>query len=165
LTHEDLLQTLAELFIALVGFTGIVVALGRRGQGEWHPIERARLESLLGAGVSGIVFAIAPLVAASSGVSEALIWRTGNGVTPFLHVLGAARFMVEIGPRHWFDPGAERITTVLVPIPAALILFQLAAALGFFSSLGPFLYLAMLLWFLVVGLLQFVFLLIRTPAA
>ena len=120
---------------------------------------------MLGAGVAGVVFAIAPLVAASAGVAETAIWRPGNGVTPFLHLFAAARFLIQIRPKHWFDPGPERITGFLIPIPAALILSQLAAALGFLSNLSPFLYLAMLLWYLVVGLLQFMFLFIRARAA
>jgi hypothetical protein len=163
--YEGLLQTLAELFIALLGFTGIVAAVGRRSQGEWDPIERVRLESLLSAGGGGVVLALAPLVAASAGMAEALIWRTGNGVGALVHLLGAARLMVQIGPAHWLDPGAERITTVASPIPAALVLAQLAAALGFFPNLGPFVYLATLLWVLIVGLLQFVLLLTRTRGA
>ncbi len=92
-SYEGTLQTIAELSIALAGFTGIVAALGRRAQGEWEPLERARLESLLWAAVGGVVFSMAPSVAASSSLSEATIWRVGNGVFGFLHVAAAAWFV------------------------------------------------------------------------
>lgn len=150
MTHADLLQNLAEIFIALVGFTGIVAAIGRRSQGEWDPIERARLLSLLGAGGAGAVSALAPMVAASAGVPELLIWRVGNGTNALLHLVAATGFMLQLGREHWLDTWPERISTALLPIPAALILGQFAAALGFFASLGPFLFLATLLWYLII---------------
>ena len=170
--YEDTLQTIAELSIALAGFTGIVAALGRRAQGEWEPHERARLESLLWAAVGGVVFSMAPSVVASSGLSEATIWRVGNGVFGFLHVAATAWFF-----RRWGlvfrsllrSPDTPRIVTASAPIiallVAALVLGQFAVALGFLPGLAPFFYLAMLLWILVIGLTQFVFLLVQTRAA
>jgi hypothetical protein len=163
--YEDLLQTLAELFIALVGFTGIVAVLGRRVHGEWSPIERARLESLLTSSVGGVVLALVPVVVALAGVAEGRIWRIGNGICAVLHLLAATRFTSRLGVRQSLDPMAARVTLALLPIPAALILAQLAAALGFFPDLGPFVYLATLVWVLIVGMLQFIFLLVRPNVA
>ena len=168
--YEDTLQTIAELSIALAGFTGIVAALGRRAQGEWEPHERARLESLLWAAVGGVVFSMAPSVAASSSLSEATIWRVGNGVFGFLHVAAAAwffrRWSLVVRSLVFRSPDRARILTASAPIialvVAALILGQFAVALGFLPGLAPFFYLAMLLWILVIGLIQFVFLLVQT---
>ena len=165
LAYQGTLQTIAELSIALAGFTGVVVALGRRGQGEWAAVERARLESLLQAAVGGVVFSIAPSVALSAGVSDDTIWRVGNAVLCVVHALGALRFLRQIGPETWQRGEPERILIVLLPIPAVLILGQFSVAVGILSGFGPFFYLATLLWVLVVGLLQFVFLLIRTRPA
>jgi len=158
---DGLLQTLAQLFIALVGFTGIVAVIGRRGQGEWDPLERARLDSLLWSSVGGVLFTLAPLLAAAAHVEPTLAWRAGNGIVAVVHVYGVFRFLHAIGREHWLGTGPERIITVLVPIPAALILAQLAAALGWLAELGPFVYAGTLLWVLFVGMLQFIFLLIR----
>ena len=165
MTHGELLQTLAELSITLVGFTGIVAVLGRRGEGEWSRIERAQLESLLSAGFCGVVFALAPLVVASAELEEPTIWRAGNAVAGVAHLVGASWYWIRIGPRRVLGRALQRFTTAAVPIPAALILAQRAAGVGFLAALGPFFYLATLLWWLIVGVVQFIFLLIRTRAA
>ena len=167
--HEGTLQLIAELSIGLAGFAGIVAALGRRAQGEWDPQERARLESLLWAAGGGVVFSVAPLVVASSGLPEVTIWRVGNGVFALAHVVVAAWFFQRRGLTLSSQDTDARILAAVVPIVGALvgglILGQLAVALGFLTDLGAFLYQTALLWCLVVGLLQFVFLLLRTRAA
>jgi hypothetical protein len=43
----ELLIGLAEISIALAGFTGVVVAFGSRSEGSWHPGDRLRLVFLL----------------------------------------------------------------------------------------------------------------------
>lgn len=41
---SELLIGIAEIAVALVGFTGVVVVFGSRREGTWHPGDRLRLE-------------------------------------------------------------------------------------------------------------------------
>ena len=103
---------------------------------------------------------------ASSGRSEATIWRVGNGAFGFLHVAAAAWFFRRWGQAFRSLDRRSRIMTSIVPlVVAALILGQFAVALGFLPGLAPFFYLAMLLWILLIGLVQFVFLLVSRSTA
>jgi hypothetical protein len=43
---SETLVGVAELAVALAGFTGVVVAFGSRGDDSWHPGDRLRLSSL-----------------------------------------------------------------------------------------------------------------------
>lgn len=43
---EDYLFTIAEIAVALIGFSGVVAVLGHRGKGSWQPAERVRLLAL-----------------------------------------------------------------------------------------------------------------------
>ncbi len=165
--HQDTLYILAELSIALAGFTGIVTALGRRAERRWEPDERARLESLLWAAGGGVVASLAPPIAASSGMAEATVWRLGNGVFALAHLVGGAWFYTR-WRLSWRDSTDHPLLRVSAPFVAialgGLVVGQLAVALGFLQPLAPFFYLSMLLWGLIVGLVQFVILLVGTIA-
>ena len=48
MTAESLLITYVQIGVAISGFSGIVVSLGNRGQGEWSHRDRQLLYALLG---------------------------------------------------------------------------------------------------------------------
>jgi len=59
----ELLIGLAEIAIALAGFTGVVVAFGSRSEGSWHPGDRLRLVFLLEASLTAAGFSLLALLA------------------------------------------------------------------------------------------------------
>ncbi len=78
----DFPQTLigvAELAVALAGFTGVVVALASRNEGGWHPGDQLRLIFLLEAGLTAAGFALLTLVLLHiSPTSTSVAWTVGS---------------------------------------------------------------------------------------
>lgn len=81
---ETVLSSAIETGVAIAGFSGIVVVLGRRELGEWSPIERVRLRSLLGASFAAVSFSFFPFVLFSAGLSPQATWRLGSAVVGLL---------------------------------------------------------------------------------
>jgi hypothetical protein len=75
----DLLTTLAQLGVALAGFSGIVVVLGARATGHWSSRERQLLNILLGTGGSVILWSILPLLLLAAQLSERRVWLISSG--------------------------------------------------------------------------------------
>ena len=76
----ELLSLVVEITVAIAGFSGIVVVLGRRHSGEWGPVDRIRFRFLLYTsfaplGVSGLA-----LILLASQVQEDAIWVTCSSV-------------------------------------------------------------------------------------
>jgi small-conductance mechanosensitive channel len=60
--HSETLIGIAEIAVALAGFTGVVVAVRSREHGGWHPGDQLRLVFLLEASLSAAGFALLTLV-------------------------------------------------------------------------------------------------------
>ena len=57
---EATLAVLAEIAIAIAGFSGIVAALSRRTESEWTALDRIRLGMLLQISLVGALFSLLP---------------------------------------------------------------------------------------------------------
>jgi hypothetical protein len=77
--EAETFRTLAEIAIALAGFTGIVAVLGRRVRGEWTPLEWARLRDLLLASLGVVFFAFIPELLYSVIPELPTVWRISSG--------------------------------------------------------------------------------------
>ena len=75
----DLLTTLAQLGVALAGFSGIVVVLGARATGEWSSRERRLLSVLLAASGAVILWSLLPLLLLASQLPERSVWLLSSG--------------------------------------------------------------------------------------
>ena len=76
----ELLIGIAEIAIAMAGFTGVVVAFGSRSHGSWHPGDRLRLVFLLEASLTAAGFSLLALLALSSLGDTGLTWRLLSGL-------------------------------------------------------------------------------------
>ncbi len=76
MAYENALSTLAEVAIAIAGFSGIVSVFGRRSSGHWSPAERSRLFGLLIMSFTALLFCVVPFVLLSIPVSESTCWRS-----------------------------------------------------------------------------------------
>jgi hypothetical protein len=74
LDYPGVLVGLAEIAVALAGFTGVVVVFGSRSEGSWHPGDRLRLGFLLEASLTAGGFALAALVLYGSMPNAAYSW-------------------------------------------------------------------------------------------
>lgn len=77
--HRDTLLTLAEIAVALAGFTGIVGALGRRGADASREISWLRLRAMLEVSLRNAAFALLPIPFLGVASSETAIWRIASG--------------------------------------------------------------------------------------
>jgi hypothetical protein len=75
----DLLTTLAQLGVAMAGFSGIVVVLGARATGQWSSRERELLSILLGASGAVVLWSILPLLLLAADLSERRVWLLSSG--------------------------------------------------------------------------------------
>lgn len=126
----ELLIGIAEIAVALAGFTGIVVAFGSRSQGAWHPGDRLRLVFLLEASLTAAAFALLALLAVFSGISEPLAWSLLSGLWAAYMVwslwMSRRRINLNQDEHGDVDKVANRLTGLLF---ALLILLQVANVL------------------------------------
>jgi len=76
----ELLTAMVEASIALMGFSGLVVVLGRRSSGEWFPGDQTRLINLLGIGFVLLACTLGALILASAGLRDATVWALSSVV-------------------------------------------------------------------------------------
>jgi hypothetical protein len=74
----ELLTAIIEASVALLGFSGLVIALGRRSSGEWSPVEKLRLINLLGTGVMLLGCTLLALTLLSAGLSQDVVWALSS---------------------------------------------------------------------------------------
>jgi len=77
--HRDTLLTLAEIAVALAGFTGIVGVLGRRAQDPTRAISWLRLRAMLEVALRNAAFAVLPIPFLGLVPSETIVWRVASG--------------------------------------------------------------------------------------
>ena len=71
---------IAELAVAFVGFSGIVVVLGRRQSGNWSPLERRRLGNLFAQAFAALITSLFALTLLHAAIPEMVVWRIASGV-------------------------------------------------------------------------------------
>jgi hypothetical protein len=77
--YSETLIGIAEISVALAGFTGVAVAFGSRDRGTWHPGDRMRLNFLLESSLSAGGFALLSLVLLHVfSESETTAWAIGS---------------------------------------------------------------------------------------
>jgi len=74
----EILVGIAEIAVALAGFTGVVVALGSRSRGSWHPGDWLRLYFLLESSLTAGGFALLTLLFLSAFRAPADAWTTAS---------------------------------------------------------------------------------------
>ena len=78
--EEGLLIGIAEISIALTGFAGVVVVLGRRASDPWPEVDRFRLRSLIENGLIAVLAALLPFLVLQLSESPEAIWGISSGV-------------------------------------------------------------------------------------
>ena len=91
--YEGILYTLAQIAVALTGFTGIVAVLGHRNQGSWSPGERLQLRTLVETSLTVLFASLAPVLLFIVFKSEPVAWRGANAVLGLLHLSNLAAFL------------------------------------------------------------------------
>ena len=83
---NDILVLVAELAVAIAGFSSVVVALGRRPVAEWLPGEQRNLRILLQVSAIAILFSLFPLILqraiSTPAISTELVTTKPNEAIP-----------------------------------------------------------------------------------
>lgn len=141
----DVLTVLAEIAIALAGFTGIVVAFRLQRPDEFLPHEYVRLRYMLVVACVLLFFSLLPFLPHYFGLSESSVWIVSSGVMCVgLLLLG---FMSHLNTRR--DPVLSKSRWTICYIVGSIV-FSAFALLNVFGvgPPGPGFYLAGLGWLL-----------------
>jgi hypothetical protein len=143
LDTESVLSTVAEVSIALAGFTGVVAVLGNRRKHDWTADERLQLRTLVETSLTALFSSFAPAVLFLVFSSEPAVWRGANLFLGALHLANLVAFL-----RRAKDAKPTSSQKLLLVIGIALILAHFLA----FAGVLP--------WYaliFIIGLLQQVF--------
>jgi hypothetical protein len=81
------LEILAELAVGVLGFSGIVAAIARRGSVGWSRLDRRRFFSMVYLGALVIVLALLPFPFHHAGLQAASVWGWSSGLGAIAIVL------------------------------------------------------------------------------
>jgi hypothetical protein len=146
--RESLLLGLAEVSVALTGFAGIVVFLGRRAAGQWTPSDRTRFTLMIAFGLQALLFSLAPLLVWELTLEPTATWAASSAVGAvvgaFGLIAGGGR-LIRTARAH--DEEANlALGGVLMGGTALILLALVLNALGFGLSRTFAPYLVALLW-------------------
>jgi hypothetical protein len=119
----------AELAVAFVGFSGIVVALGRRQSGNLSPLERRRLGNLFAQAFAALITSLVVLTLLHAEVPEKAVWRFASAAWAFAAAIMLAqdwRRLRALGERE----RAQVDRRLLVAIYAGVVFTVLLQALN-----------------------------------
>jgi hypothetical protein len=154
LQAAEVLTVIAEISIALAGFSGIVVAFRQRGIEAWPEHERVRLRFMLGVACVTLLFSLLPFVPHHLAVQHSVTWVFSS--TAFSAGLVGVALVAYFGTRAhlnrlsrgWF------YTYLIGSVVSALGL--LCNGVGVFGPAYPGVYLAGLGWLLFFSTTLFV---------
>ena len=137
------LTVIAEVSVALAGFTGVVAVLGGRREHDWTPGERLQLRTLVETSLTAMFLSFFPSVLDEIMSSESAVWRVSNLCLGSIHLAFISRFLLRAKVA---KPTAGQL---------ALLSTGFAAILAHFLAFAGFLpwYVAIF----ILGLLQQVF--------
>jgi hypothetical protein len=89
---HDILQTIAEVAVALTGFSGVVVVLGPRGSGSWSREDLLQLRTLVEPSLVALFGSFLPGAIHLAVRSEPFAWRLSNGALGLLGLFALVAF-------------------------------------------------------------------------
>ena len=162
---NTVLQSLPEIGIGLVGFTGVVAVFGRRAQGQWARAELTRFYLLLHMSTLVVFLSLVPAWLSQLKLSAAAIWQLSSGILALGHGSSFV-WALSSGRPAAPSPRLARLRTFVVPIfaiGAFVILGEVVVAFGFLKGLAEFIFTGALLWVLLLAVLSFITLLFPDP--
>jgi hypothetical protein len=148
---EGILQTIAELSVALAGFASVVIALRGAEPERWAPQDRFGLGIVLASSLGALTGSLLPFPLGAFGLAAETIWRASTGLLG-IAVGIASVVLVNRGLRH--PPRTPRLFWSYVASGALFALVLLAHATGLFGPRGPGLLLLGLIWLLLAAFAQ-----------
>lgn len=128
--HSDLLNTLAQIALGTLGFTGVVVALKHRAD-NWDNYEKIRFQALVTTTLTALVGSILPQIISIATENDFIVWRLANLGVGIMHLANFgtivySAYKYKVKPE--FRNSKDIIDTLVGP---ALIILHFIAALGY----------------------------------
>ena len=163
--EAETLRTIAEIGIALAGFTGVVAVLGRRSRGDWSPLESLRLSILLATSLAAVFLSFVPILMLRGVASVEAAWRASNGVCGVVFLIGMiGGFARWRASSYTFEttsvPVGWLLLGIMTPLGMLIGFAQVMIALGFHLLDAFLIYALCLLYLLSLSAMNFVFLLL-----
>lgn len=151
MTSADLLPTIAELSVALAGFSGVVVGL-RAGRGGDPPRQNLfGLLHILASSGAAMVFSLLPATLHAAGLDERIAWTTTSALLGTTVVVAAVLWAFATRAT---KPRFPWVYWSFIASGIVLGLMLLVSTTGWRAHEGSLLPLV-LLWLLLVGFAQF----------
>lgn len=83
--YTDLLNTLAQIALGILGFTGVVIAL-KHDSDEWTDLDKISFQALVTTTLTGLVGALLPQVISILIKEDITVWRYANLGIGILHL-------------------------------------------------------------------------------
>lgn len=96
LASSGTLMTIAQLSLAIIGFTGVVLVFGRRVESQWTGYERAQFYAMVVTPLTALFCSFIPGLLALEISSEQTIWRLSNLFLGTLHLINFIGFFLVV---------------------------------------------------------------------
>jgi hypothetical protein len=151
---SDILQTLAEVSIALTGFSGIVMALHDRAESQLSALGSVRFRILLAGSLAALLLSLLPFLLYHLDVAAPRIWSTGS-VVVVIYMVPIIVWDARTFSRHATElPALERRAGPLIGLLGLSLWLSQLANVFHFRDFG--IYLAAPMWFLAFSAFSFV---------
>ena len=94
--HIGTLNTIAQIAISLIGFSGIVVIFGDRFKRGWSAEESLQFYSLIAPPMVALFCSFIPKMLSTITQDWDLIWQISNAILGFLHLANFSYFVFKI---------------------------------------------------------------------
>ena len=156
---EEFLFSLAEISIALIGFSGVVTVLGHRGKGEWKADELLQLRTQVEPSAVSLFGAMLPSTLGLVIVELDVLWRVCNGLLAILIGIALGAFLLRA--RHAPLVASQNVLTIV----AIIVFIGLVCSTLNLVSDHQFTFVVGLILGIVVGVHNFALLLFRVEEA
>src|SRR5262249_20740682 len=139
---KDELLSIAEIAVALVGFSGLIVVFRARSMDEMLPRDLSGLAMVVGSGSIALAFALLPLPLAYLDIAEEALWRGscgafGLGLAAASLLFIGVNWRLETAGHRARTPRLNRATPV---VSLSISLMLLAAAFGLSHATAIYLF-------------------------
>jgi hypothetical protein len=156
LDAQETLSGIAEVAVALAGFSGLFVAL-RTGREALSHVERQALLLMLTLSLGAAVISLAPIPLLLFGVPEPLVWLAGClSMGVLLAVVAGWTTRVRRSSRF------PKITWAVLSVTWGFVFLQVVGAGGLFGVPRPAAFAAGLWWAISAAAIQFIFQVVAT---
>jgi hypothetical protein len=153
---SDFFLTIAEISLAFVGFSAVVVALRQSGAAQWSSFQRFSARILIELGFACLFLALLPLLLQLLGVGEPTVWQLSCASLGLFLLAYFTAYPFRRRPIATVSPARRWAIYSRIALNHALGVTALISSFGLGVPSGPGIYALGIAWLFFVGGLMFV---------